>query len=242
MLLSLTASPAMARNRIEKLDTGIANVYLLSGRQPILVDTSSPGHEAEIEAWLQRLGVKPEELALIILTHGHSDHAGGAGYFTKKYRTPVLVGRGDLPMIKAGRMPELKPTSFLAGLLRNVLEGSPFPTFEPAQIIDQEISLGAYDLPARVIPMPGGHTPGSLVIVFDDTHEALVGDLVRGSLERAGEADEHFFHEDRYQARWQLWHLMKARGVTLFHPGHFGSFNDQAVQQRFFPDQQFAWP
>ncbi len=242
VLSAALALPAQARNRIEKLDTGIANVYLLSGRQPILVDTSGPGHEAEIEAWLQKLGVQPQDLAMIIITHGHFDHAGGAAYFRSKYGTPVLVGRGDLGMIQTGKMPEnIEPTSFLAGFLRPFLAGTPFEPFEPTQIIDQEISLNAYDLPARVVPMPGGHTEGSLAVIFEDTHEALIGDLVRGSLVSAGQADEHFFHQNRLEVRWQLWNLLKQRGVTLFHPGHFGSFNSDAAMQRFFPDGKFQW-
>ncbi|MEZ0369328.1 MAG: MBL fold metallo-hydrolase, partial [Candidatus Sericytochromatia bacterium] len=188
LFLSLLSGPALAKGRIARLDTGLANVYLIKGEKPILVDTSGPGHEAEIEAWLRQNGVEPKDLAYIILTHGHGDHAGGAAYFARTYQIPIMAGRGDLDMIHAGRVGELKPTSLLAGILR-IFINAPYQPFEPTSIIDQEISLKAYGIDGRVLPLPGGHTPGSLAVILDDTHEALVGDLVRGDLFTPGLAD-----------------------------------------------------
>ncbi|MEZ0371617.1 MAG: MBL fold metallo-hydrolase [Candidatus Sericytochromatia bacterium] len=242
LILSLLLSaPALAKGRIARLDTGLSNVYLIKGDKPILVDTSGPGHEAEIETWLKQNGVEPKDLAYIILTHGHADHAGGAAYFARKYQIPLMAGRGDMDMIHAGRVGELKPTSLLAGMLR-LFVNVPYEPFEPTSIIDQEISLKAYGIDGRVLPLPGGHTRGSLAVILDDTHEALVGDLVRGDLFIPGLADEHFFHENRQLARWQLWDLITHQGVKGLYPGHFEGFSADEVRVRFFPEGHFAWP
>lgn len=241
-LLALTGLPAQARQTLEKLDTGIANVYLLRADKPILVDASAAGHEAEIESWLKNMGIAPQDLALIVLTHGHVDHAGGASYFHTKYQTPVLVGRGDLPLLQTGRMPELAPTSLLAGLVRVYVDPLHFEPFEPSQIIDQEISLKAYGINARVVPLPHGHTAGSLAVILDDSHEAIIGDLVRGDIWTPGVAVEHFFHENRQRSRWQLWHLLHNYQLQTLHPGHFGSFSADEAMKKFFPQGKFRWP
>ena len=72
------ARPAHAATEVHRLDTGIANVYLLKGPKSFLIDSSSAGHEAEIENWLKTHQTPVESLEAIILTHGHGDHAGGA--------------------------------------------------------------------------------------------------------------------------------------------------------------------
>lgn len=241
LLASLITPAAIAKDNLFKLDTGIANVFLLQGPRPILVDTSTPGHEAEIEAWLHKHQVEAKNLALIILTHGHGDHAGGAAWFAQKYQVPVMVGRGDLSMFRAGHTESVQPTSLLAGMLA-IFVPQDYQGFEPTNIVDQEISLKAYGFNARVIPLSGGHTPGSLAVILDDTHEALVGDLLRGALFMPGFAEEHFFLDDRQIARWQLWELIHDQGVKLIHPSHFDSFTADEVMTRFFPEDHFAWP
>lgn len=245
--LALTTGAALAATRIDKLDTGIANVYLLRGEgpgaKPVMVDASSHGHEAEIEAWLRSLGVEPKDLGLIVLTHGHGDHAGGADHFIRQYETPVMAGEGDLAQIHYGQMAELNPTSLLAGLLRVFIGGDmKYAPFVVTTVVSEEVSLRGYGIEGRVVPQFWGHTPGSLAVVLDDSHEALVGDLVRGSITEPGVAEEHFFHFDRNQSRWQLYEMITKQGVKVLHPGHFGSFTSDEVWVTFFPEGKFAWP
>ncbi|MCU1490881.1 MAG: fold metallo-hydrolase [Acidimicrobiaceae bacterium] len=53
--------------------------YLLSGEAPVLVETGSQSSVPVLLAALERLGMGPEDLAGIALTHIHLDHAGGVG-------------------------------------------------------------------------------------------------------------------------------------------------------------------
>ncbi len=45
----------------------------------------------QIEQRLRLLGIPPETIAAIIITHEHADHIYGAGSFSLKYRIPVYV-------------------------------------------------------------------------------------------------------------------------------------------------------
>lgn len=52
-------------------------------RGPIIVDTGGPwARDALLEA-LARQGVAPEDVTLVVGTHGHSDHIGNLGLFTR---------------------------------------------------------------------------------------------------------------------------------------------------------------
>ena len=43
---------------------------------------------------LARLGVEPEQLQGILVTHEHSDHSSGVSRLSKKYRIPVHLTHG----------------------------------------------------------------------------------------------------------------------------------------------------
>jgi phosphoribosyl 1,2-cyclic phosphodiesterase len=52
----------------------------------------------EVLSRLARLGLSPEMLSGIVVTHEHDDHAGGAFKFANKYKIPVWLTHGTLCM------------------------------------------------------------------------------------------------------------------------------------------------
>jgi glyoxylase-like metal-dependent hydrolase (beta-lactamase superfamily II) len=59
--------------------------YLLTGRHPVLVETGSQSSVPVLRAALDGLGIGPDELAGIALTHIHLDHAGGVGDLARAF-------------------------------------------------------------------------------------------------------------------------------------------------------------
>jgi len=53
--------------------------YLIEGDAPVLVETGSQSSVPALLAHLGRLGLGPEDLAGVVVTHIHLDHAGGVG-------------------------------------------------------------------------------------------------------------------------------------------------------------------
>lgn len=49
---------------------------------------------------LARLGLAPEQLSGIVVTHEHDDHAGGVFKLANKYRIPVWLTHGTLAMVE----------------------------------------------------------------------------------------------------------------------------------------------
>ena len=79
---------------------------------------------------------------------------------------------------------------------------------------------------SRIEPLPG-HTPGSLIVMAGDA--AFVGDLIRGGVVFSQSPTEHFYHENRSQAREQLKTLAQS-GVRMIFPGLFGPLSMEDVK------------
>lgn len=58
---------------------GITSGYLIRSSRPCLVETGTAHSAAEVIGALAQLGVGPKDLATIVVTHIHLDHAGGVG-------------------------------------------------------------------------------------------------------------------------------------------------------------------
>lgn len=57
--------------------------YILDAEQPAVIDTGTGANWEAILDAMAELGIEPEALSAIILTHVHLDHAGGAGYLAE---------------------------------------------------------------------------------------------------------------------------------------------------------------
>ncbi|MHB1519395.1 MAG: MBL fold metallo-hydrolase [Acidimicrobiales bacterium] len=53
--------------------------YLIAGEEPVLIETGSQSSVPVLLAQLERLGIGPTDLAAVVVTHIHLDHAGGVG-------------------------------------------------------------------------------------------------------------------------------------------------------------------
>lgn len=203
-----------------RIKGAISNCYLLLGERPVLVDTGAPGDLGRILAGLKGQGVEPRDLALILLTHGHSDHAGCAAELRRRSGAQIALHAGDVPLVRAGQNGVLAAQDLMGRLVRPVLN-EPFEAFEPDLVFREGISLEPYGLRGRVLPTPG-HTLGSISVVFANG-EALIGDVLRGSLVWPNRARPHYFCNDPETNQRSLVRLAR-EGLLRCHPGQFGSF------------------
>lgn len=206
-----------------------SNVYLL--RAPdgaVLVDTGSPGDWDALVAALAVEQLAPRDLRLVVLTHGHGDHAGLAARLQGE-GVPIALGAGDVAMAAAGHGDPLRATSPLGDLLRPLVE-FPYDAFTPDVVVEGVLALDDYGLPGvRARAMPG-HTPGSLVVEVG-RRDVIVGDQILGGLGvelGGGNAGEAFYQADLLANHCNVLALVQ-RGVVTFHPGHGGPIDRTSV-------------
>jgi glyoxylase-like metal-dependent hydrolase (beta-lactamase superfamily II) len=185
-----------------------------------LVDTGAPGDLPRILGVLKTHGLEPKDLALILLTHAHSDHAGNAAELGKRSGRPVALHVNDAGIARSGQNGVLAVESDLGRLVRPFVD-EPFQAFEPDILFRETFSLEPYGVRGMVLPTPG-HTLGSSSVVLANG-EALIGDVLRGSMVWPNRARPHFFCNDpELNARSIV--RLAGEGLIRCYPGHFGSF------------------
>lgn len=70
-----------SRRLAASADSGFKTVLKEAVRGPILVDTGGPWARGALLEALATQGVAPEDVTLVVGTHGHSDHIGNLGLF-----------------------------------------------------------------------------------------------------------------------------------------------------------------
>jgi glyoxylase-like metal-dependent hydrolase (beta-lactamase superfamily II) len=202
----------------------LSNVFVLETRLPILVDSGTVGDREDLDNALADRGISTSAVALVILTHGHADHAGLAAEIQQLGRAKIMLGAGDVPLAAVGHNDELRPTGLTGALLKPFVT-TIYAEFTPDIVVHvrDSIDLSPWGIAGHVVAMPG-HTPGSLVVLLDD-HTAFVGDMIAGGA-LAGlffphSPGEHLYQADPVQNRKNIQTLLDL-GVTKFYLGHGG--------------------
>ena len=82
-------------------------VYIESGSTRLLVDAGLSGRE--MTRRLQEIGVDPEQLDAILVTHEHRDHCQGLGPMARRYKLPVYIHPDTLRALDTvGALPEAR--------------------------------------------------------------------------------------------------------------------------------------
>jgi metallo-beta-lactamase class B len=172
----------------------------------ILVDALNNDDEAQriLEPGMRTLGLAPERIKTLVITHGHGDHYGGANYLKQRHQPHVVMSAGDWTMTET----KLE-FDFPAW-------GRP-PKRDLAVSDGDTIKLGDTTLEVLVTP---GHTLGTLSLIFPvrlgtQTHLAL---LWGGTAFNFGRQPERL---RRYIAAVErVRDMARQRGVDVFTSNH----------------------
>ena len=210
----------------------VSNAFLLRGERSVLVDAGAPGEVQSLLAGLRGEGLSPRDLALLVMSHGHADHAGAASVLADA-GVPVMVGAADASLLERGSIEHLPVTGPAGALLRPFIRRMRAEPVTAQVRVTEPTDLTEYGVDATVLPV-AGHTPGSLVVVLPGG-DAVVGDLLRagfllGSI-RSGHPLRHYFAEDGAGVRRGIEQVLDRRPNRIY-VGHGGPVVTAAAVRR----------
>lgn len=214
---------------VYRFGTNRVNWYVVeAGGELIVIDAGLPNHWEQLLDGLNGLGYSPENIAALVLTHGHGDHIGFANQLQKTANVPVLVHTADVALVDGDgeeNMLELVRNLWRPAVIRLLIEfsrsggiPSPLESVESfAAGTDLELSATL-----RVIHVPG-HSTGSCALYLPDRNVLFCGDALATVDLKTGNTRGpqimSMFNDNREQALESLDRLGSLGEVTLL-PGH----------------------
>jgi glyoxylase-like metal-dependent hydrolase (beta-lactamase superfamily II) len=158
-----------------KTDSGILErfvySYLILGDEVCLIDSGVVSSESVIFDYLTNIGLKPDDISLLILTHSHPDHIGSAKSIKEKSGCKIAAHPGERSWIEdidlqAKERPVPNFHSLVGGSVKVDI------ILEDGDILN----LGE-DLNLKIIHTPG-HSNGSISLLMVEEGVLFTGDTV----------------------------------------------------------------
>ena len=147
------------------------SVYILDAERPAVVDTGTGANYERILDAMDEIGIAPEDLAVVAVTHVHLDHAGGAGYLAHECENATVA------VHERGARHLVDPERLVEGTKQVV--GARWQHYADPLSIDEErltvvtdgdvVDLGDHELRAHHAP---GHAPHQ-VVYYDPANDAV---------------------------------------------------------------------
>jgi metallo-beta-lactamase class B len=97
--------------------------------------------EDEVVGGLKKVGLNPADIKYVLVSHGHGDHSGGAGYLQDRFNAHVILAAPDWDLLERNTRDTTKPK-------RDMIATD-----------GQQLTLGDTTLTLHLTP---GHTPGTI--------------------------------------------------------------------------------
>lgn len=200
-----------------------------------MIDTGDSSDRAALEKELDRAGVHPENLKLIILTHGDFDHAGNAAFLQGKYGVKIAMHPDDSGMVERGdqgwkRKAKSDRVTIFGRIIISIsslfAKSGKFKPFKPDLYVEDGCDLSEYGFDAKVLHLPG-HSKGSIGILTA-SGELFCGDLLMNMVK----PDLHFLIDDLADFHASI-EKLKNLEINTVYPGHGKPFQwDSFIKHR----------
>lgn len=196
-----------------------AAVYLVDLGIPMLIDTGSGANTKGLLRNIMTVGYLPKDISLVILTHAHIDHIGGASFLKEKYDMRLAMHELDVQAIETADRMRTAATWYNLDLqparIKEVLKGE----------------AGGFDAGVGQLHWlhTPGHTPGSIALwVEAGIYRVLFAQDVHGPFYDVFGSDLDAWADSMRK-------LIELKADILCE-GHFGVYKPASEARRYIED------
>jgi glyoxylase-like metal-dependent hydrolase (beta-lactamase superfamily II) len=243
-------------SRIHTIPLGFDQTYIVKDQGAILIDSGEPKKGKVFLNGLKKTSIKPEEIQLIVLTHGHWDHIGSAAEIKEITGAEIVMHKNEKHCLEESFKLMPPGVTIWGSILDKLVTWFIIPFKHPGVTIwgsildklvtwfiipfkhiratevdivlkDEEFSLNDYGIKGKVIHTPG-HSSGSVSILLD-TGEAFVGDLAMNKFPLRLRPGLAIFAED-WPKLIESWQKLFDFGVKFVYPAHGDPFSADIIE------------
>lgn len=220
------------KTNIYPIPLGADHVYIVQGKGVIMIDGGVPKKAKAFIKGINKTPIKPTDIKLLILTHGHWDHIGSAKEIKEITGAKIAMHKREKDWLEKSLKP-LPPGVTRWGKIFAKIMAMFMPLVHiPATKVDiilgdKEFPLNKFGIAGKVIYTPG-HSSGSVSIVLD-TGEAFVGDLAMNAFPMRLSPGLPIFAEDMHKLK-ESWKLLLDMGAKKIYPAHGKSFSADIIR------------
>ena len=212
---------------------GFDHCYIVQDEGTIMIDGGAPNTAKEFTKSIKKHSIKPGDIQLMIVTHGHWDHIGSAKEIKEITGAKIAMHEREKEWLEKSLKP-LPPGvtpwgHVFKGIMTMFMPLVYIPSVDVDVVLgDEERSLAEYGIPGKVIHTPG-HSSGSVSILLEKG-DVFVGDLAMNKFPLRLSPGLPIFAED-----WAIlkasWQLLLDLGAKTVYPAHGKPFSAEIIRR-----------
>ena len=217
---------------IYPIPLGFDHCYIIQDKGTIMIDGGAPKQAKEFAKAMEKISIKPQDIQLMIMTHGHWDHIASAKEIKEITGATIAMHQREKDWLEKSLKPMPPGVTtwghILAKIITMFLPLIHIPgTHVDVVLRDEEFSLEEYGIPGKVIYTPG-HSSGSVSVLLE-TGDAFVGDLAMNKFPLRLSAGLPIFAEN-WQKVEESWKLLLDQGAKTIYPAHGEPFSADIIR------------
>src|SRR4030042_4268913 len=212
---------------------GIDHCYIIRGERVIMIDGGAPKQGKGLLEAIERLSMKPDDIKLIVLTHGHWDHIGSAKEIKDLTKAKLALHQKERDWLEKSLKPLPPGVTFWGSIFVKIIAMFMPLVHIPAAHVDialgeGEFPLSEYGIPGKIVYTPG-HSMGSVSVLLE-TGDAFVGDLAMSEFPLRLSPGLPILAEDMQKVR-ESWKLLLEAGAKTIYPAHGKPFSIDIIRR-----------
>lgn len=219
--------------QIQTIKLGFDQCYLIGDKDLIMIDAGESNKKKEFLKKLTDLGIKPEQIKLVVITHGHWDHIGSAKDIKETTGAKIAMHENEKEWLEKSMIIHPPGVTLWGKIFSKIIPLLKPRIKIPSTKVDiilgnKSVLLNEYGIAASIEYTPG-HSSGSVSVMLE-TGEAFVGDLLMNKFPLRLSPGLPIFAEDLSEVKQSL-KLLLEKGVKKIYPAHGKPFNADIVNK-----------